>query len=282
MKKLLVIFLLLSVNIQLYSTIDTTGYKFIECKLQPFDKKKLKIKNKKHPSQPHIPAIKTFVENTTLNSQNWSGYVEVTNLQTPAVNSVTAVSGSWNVPKLSPTPDTSYCSLWVGIDGYKSPTVEQLGTGHEWVNNSQYDYAWFEMYPQGASVISNFPLKVGDSISASVVYQGDGIFLLSIANNTKKVHTSIPTQYTTSTTALRSSAEWIAEAPEYNSILPLANFSQVNFIGCTTVINGLYKQINSTFFQNAAINMIYNGGFKALTSTLTNGGQGFNVVWKHE
>ena len=52
-------------------------------------------------------------------SQNWSGYIAVTNINSPAHNSVDAVYGSWVVPnvKSSTTHDT-WCSLWVGIDGY--------------------------------------------------------------------------------------------------------------------------------------------------------------------
>lgn len=280
MKKLFIIFLLFTINYQLYSTIDTTGYKFIKCVLKPISKSLLKSKKKKKPSQPHIPALQDKA--SSFNSQNWSGYVAATNLQTPQVNSVSDVSGTWNVPALTATSDVSYCSIWVGIDGLRSSSVEQLGTGHEWVNNTQYNYAWFEMYPLGASIISNFPVNIGDSISASVVYQNNGVFLLSIANNTKKVHTAIPTQYTTSPTAQRSSAEWIVEAPAYQSILPLSHFSQVNFSQCITVINGLTKQINSKLFQNTAINMVYNAGFKAITSALSISGQSFNVQWQHE
>lgn len=271
MKKILILFLLLSFNNQIISEINTEGYKFINCALKPFIKKTDKTQLNKFP----------IFKNSTMNSQNWCGYAQATNLSAPTTNSVTNVSGTWNVPTLSATPDQSYCYIWVGIDGLKNSSVEQIGTSHSWVNGAPSHFAWYEMYPLAPAVIYGFPVNSGDSISASVAYQGNGVFLLSIANNTKKVHTSIPTQYTTSTTALRTSAEWIVEAPG-NPILPLAHFSPITMSECICVINGLTKQINSTFFQNIVITMTHSGVIKAQPSALSTSGQRFNVTWQHE
>src|SRR5437870_4998940 len=63
----------------------------------------------------------------TVYSTNWSGYAAETNLTAPAANAVTAVSGSWVVPQVTGS-STGYSSVWVGIDGYSSATVEQIGT----------------------------------------------------------------------------------------------------------------------------------------------------------
>lgn len=60
-------------------------------------------------------------------STNWSGYAVETNLGSPQSNVVTDVKGTWVVPTVSGT-GTSYCAVWVGIDGYGSPSVEQIGT----------------------------------------------------------------------------------------------------------------------------------------------------------
>src|SRR5581483_5818238 len=119
--------------------------------------------NDQHASHPHIPGPRTSrVPGNVATSTNWSGYAAETNFSHPAKNSVSAVSGSWIVPHLAATPDNSYCSLWVGIDGYSSSTVEQIGTEHDWHNGSQQNYAWFEMYPGGSYLISGFPLTPGD------------------------------------------------------------------------------------------------------------------------
>jgi len=195
------------------------GLTHIECELRPkmrssrskkYDQ--FKLTDKKGSTyecftHPHIAAK----EGT---SQNWSGYIAVTDINNPTYHSVDAVYGSWTVPNVkSGTRHNTWCSLWVGIDGYSNGTVEQIGTEHDWYNGKQVDYAWFEMYPDYSYEIVGFPLKRGDLMSASVVYKCDGVFVMTIVNETKKVYTTIPTSYTTSLVAQRSSAEWIVEAP---------------------------------------------------------------------
>ena len=89
----------------------------------------------------------------TAYSTNWSGYAAETNLSTPASNAVTAVSGSWTVPTVKGKTN-AYSSVWVGIDGYSSSTVEQLGTEQDTTRSgaTRY-YAWWEMYPNGSVLI---------------------------------------------------------------------------------------------------------------------------------
>ena len=42
----------------------------------------------------------------------------------------------------------TYAAFWVGLDGYTSKSVEQLGTDSDCTNvNSPSYYAWYEMYP---------------------------------------------------------------------------------------------------------------------------------------
>ena len=60
--------------------------------------------------------------------------------------SVSYVAGSWVVPTVS-TKTNGYSSVWVGIDGYSSSTVEQIGTEEDVVNGKATYYAWYEMYP---------------------------------------------------------------------------------------------------------------------------------------
>ena len=81
---------------------------------------------------------------SAVQSSNWSGYAAETNLNDPASGAVTAVSGSWVVPKVTPTSNssTAYSSVWVGIDGYSSSTVEQIGTDSDVVNGQVQYYAW--------------------------------------------------------------------------------------------------------------------------------------------
>lgn len=240
--------------------------KRIKCQLTPH-----------HRSKPH----QKLKEGTSL---NWSGYAAVTNLKSPSANTVSYVAGTWTIPTISRTPDDSYSSIWVGIDGYGSNSVEQIGTEQDWSQGSQQNYAWFEMYPQGSYQIQGFPVNNGDSITASVTYKGNGLFELAITNNTQGVYSIVPHAYTKSKSAARTSAEWVVEAPSTQTgVLPLADFSEVSLTKCEATINGVTGSISDSQWADDALTMaLKNGTVKAATSALTDGGADFNVTWQHE
>lgn len=271
------IFSLISINLFVLSDINISGYQLIEAKLKPiFRRSKKDFFIKRHFSSPSV-------KKTTGVSTNWAGYASLTNLTNPALNSVTQISGTWIVPKLSASSKDTFSSTWVGIDGFTSPTVEQIGTEQDWINGKQSNYAWFEMYPDFSFTIVNFTIQPGDLVTASVVYAGNSIFILSITNHTKKLHTVIPPKYTKSTVAQRSSAEWIMEAPFLKDVLPLAHFNKINFFNCTATINKIKGPINDKNWKNERIMMITeNGALKAATSDLSCYGKNFSVVFKHE
>lgn len=174
---------------------------------------------------------------TSAESYNWSGYAV-----TGSKGSVTDVTASWIVPPatcsraLTATGqnDTGgYASFWVGIDGWNSNTVEQIGTDSDCATpsgspsaNPTY-YAWFEFYPQGAYYVGNpdngfyhYVVKPYDVIKAEVSAapgatgprgrNGGTIFTAVITDETQgwtfTTNSSMPN-------AQQSSAEWIAETP---------------------------------------------------------------------
>jgi hypothetical protein len=237
-------------------------------------------------SHPHIPGSGRLSQKAQGTSTNWGGYAAAYNLNNPLKNSVSAVYGSWIVPSIKVSRNDTYCAIWIGIDGYRSSTVEQIGTGHDYVNGVAQHYAWFEMYPGDSYLINNFPVSVGDVISASVEYTGNNIFILRLYNDTKKVSFTVPTSYTTvSSPADRSSAEWIVEAPYYNGVLPLANFGRSYLFGCMANIRGTLAMIKNNSWSNIALTMVTNSGAnKAVPSALlpdpANGA--FTVDWKHQ
>lgn len=251
----------------------------IECELEPIVRgaKSEKELTSHGRDSYHLVGI---LESSSL---NWSGYATVPKTRITA-GTVTAVTGSWTVPHLTATPDDAYSSIWVGIDGYSSNTVEQIGTEQDWINGSQQNYAWFEMYPAGSYMLVGFPVDVGDSITANVHYVGRNTFQLTIYNNTKRVYAVIPSSYTRSSNALRSSAEWIVEAPSDGSgVLPLANFVSATLTNCSATISNKTGPINYVLWKFDQLNMVTSGGtVKALTSNLVNSGKGFTVLWEHE
>lgn len=83
-------------------------------------------------------------------SSNWSGYaVFAAGSKKSQSESWTYVSGTWTVPKVVATGVTSYSSIWVGLDGYNSGTVEQIGTEQDVSSAGSTRYsAWYELYPK--------------------------------------------------------------------------------------------------------------------------------------
>jgi hypothetical protein len=200
-------------------------------------------------------------------STNWSGYaVQASN------GSVTAVSGTWTVPSV--TGSGGYSAIWVGIDGYQSSTVEQIGTEQD--TSGDGDYAWYEMYPGASQTITTLAISAGDSITGSVTYSGSSFTLTLTDNTTGK---SFTTQQSGSNLQ-RSSAEWIVEAPWSGGVLPLANFNTVTFTNASATIGGKTGAINGSAWTPIAINMASSfGATEATTSVLNSTGNGFSVTY---
>lgn len=271
------VFTILFVNYNRSYAFDIlSDCKEIACTITPMGK------GLRQQSHPHIPVPGKAVSSGY--STNWGGYAALTNLNNPATNSVTAVYGSWIVPSIKTSKTNGYAAFWVGIDGYSSSTVEQIGTEHDCINGVVQHYAWFEMYPLSGYLITGFSMKPGDLIAASVICSDTkkGIFVMKLYNVTQKISTTVPTLYTTSVKAQRSSAEWIAEAPYLNSILPLANFGTANFSGCSATINGITASLNNTnSWINIMLKMVTsNSILKAVPSGISIGGS-FSITWKH-
>jgi hypothetical protein len=205
-------------------------------------------------------------------STNWAGYSSFGGNGT-----FTDVKGSWMQPTASCTNKTSYSSFWVGLDGYNSNSVEQLGTEADCSHGKPVYYAWWEMYPNPSHTIGGFTVTPGVTYTAEVKYNGSGSFTLSISGGGQ----SFSTNQTLSNPSL-SSAEWIAEAPSMCAgncrVLPLTNFGTVNFSGSSA--NG--KAINNSAWSDDPLTMVTNGlQVKAAPSGLDSSGSAFSVTWAH-
>jgi hypothetical protein len=200
--------------------------------------------------------VKAPVTNT---SSNWSGYAV-----TGAAGSVSYVAGTWTVPTVS-TKTSGYSAVWVGIDGYNSSSVEQLGTGEDVSGGRATYYAWYEMYPAGSVTISSMTVKPGDVMTASVTYDPVAKdFVLAMTDVTQSENFSITMA---APNAARSSAEWVVEAPSSGSgILPLANYGTVTFSNAYASIAGTTAQIDN--WQSYAINMTSRGTVVSTTGGL--------------
>ena len=224
------------------------------------------------------PAILSHHVRGAAQSTNWSGYAAFATGTT-----FTDVKGAWTQPKATCSGlGRKYSSFWVGIDGYNSSSVEQLGTDSDCSGSTASYYAWYEMYPAASVQISNFPVHAGDAVSAEVSRSGT-TYTLSITDSTSGKSFSISK---TQSGLANSSAEWVAEAPSQCigtcRVLPLANFGTVNFTGSFATGSGHTGSISDAAWTHDSITMVTSTGtVKAQPSALSPDGTAFSVTWKH-
>jgi hypothetical protein len=233
----------------------------------------------------NVPGLSLGPSHTVSNatSANWGGYAV-----TSSVGSVTDVKGSWIEPKIvgtCPLLTSAYSSFWVGIDGYSSSTVEQIGTDSDCQLGSATYYAWYEFYPSASVVITSLTISPGDKIYGEVHWTGTNsvLTLNDVTTNKNYTHTGSVSG------AKHDSAEWITEAPSgLTGILPLADFGTSYWGGahtgikatCEATISGVTGSIGS-FANVHRITMLNLAGTatKASPGALGKAGAGFSVKW---
>ena len=231
----------------------------------------------------HAPMIIRERHGRNATSSNWSGYAV-----TGANGLVSDVKGSWVVPAIlgNCSSTNQYASFWVGIDGYDSSTVEQIGTDSDCQNGSAVYYAWYEFYPHFSY---NVPITIhaGDVISAEVSYGAAGKFTVSITDESTTPKQSWSTSQKMPN-AKRSSAEWIIEAPSSGGILPLADFGTVDFgfdytgvsPTCWATVEGVPGAVGS-FASFVEITMVASNGAHMFQPSLSTDGTSFSDAWEY-
>lgn len=193
--------------------------------------------------------------------QIWGGYAD-----TGA--SYTSISGAWNVPALNCTSTkNSYVSPWIGIDGWSSDTVEQIGFDQDCENGVAGYYPWVEMYPAD-SIYFTETVKAGDHITASVSVSGTSWTLTE-----KDTTQGWSKTYHEKGDDDLSSAEAIVE--DLGSNIPaVANFGSITFTGLTANGTPLASAgtVNSTDIER---------GSTQLTKNSTLSGGTFKLSWLH-
>jgi hypothetical protein len=251
------------------------------------------IKSDSSSTQPlhqHMPmrwaSKPTRGENTTsVGSYNWGGYA-VTGTD------FTNIKGSWIVPTVTcgKSPN-AWVSIWVGIDGLTSSTVEQTGTTG-WCDKTTAQYfAWYEFYPAGTQTISSVPVSPGNKISTEITYSGSD-FTVQITNETTG------DTYTTTgkvSGAKRNSAEWIVESPYFVAsngfdygVLNLADFTKAEWGDDYTKVAGTNAATDSTVsgpisdFGSSIYDIThvdYLDDAQSTSSALSKDGSSFTVTW---
>jgi Peptidase A4 family len=161
-------------------------------------------------------------EENTLQSYNWSGYVDfsgakkygsssfyylITDVVVPvAQQAFGACTGGWD-----------YGSSWVGIDGDESNDVLQAGLEFDAYcsggTTATFYSPWYEWFPFGEVRITNLPIAPGDDYFVEVWHTSatQGYAYLVNLNTDQSVEVGFTAP--SGTTLIGNSAEWITERP---------------------------------------------------------------------
>ena len=233
-----------------------------------------------HPPMKVLPNVR----HDNVQSSNWSGYA--VSSPTP----YTDVVGSWVEPTATcASRSTTYGSFWVGLDGYSSNSVEQLGADSDCSRGTPSYYAWFEMYPAASVNLSSstYPVKAGDTLTGTVTHSGTS-YTLSLTDAEASGGKWTFSQPESASDA-NASAEWVAEAPQICFFIfcqqaSLTNFGTLTFTGAQAAAGAPNAPISSFTASGGPhdITMVSSTGtIKAQPSSLAAGGEGFTDTWHH-
>jgi hypothetical protein len=155
----------------------------------------------------------------------------------------------------------------------------KTGTDSDCNGTSPSYYAWYEFYPAYLVNFSN-AVAPGDTMTAEVK-DANGVITLTISDTSSTGHWTQVVTHSDRGYKL-SSAEWVAEAPSSNTVLPLANFGTVSFSGASATGAGKTGQISA--FNYDPMTMVTSAGqTKASPSGLAENGSSssFSVQWFH-
>ncbi len=140
----------------------------------------------------------------------WYGYV-VTG------STYASTTADWTMPSLACGTQGAYVSIWTGLDGYSSDTVEQVGA-EAYCSGGTADYfGWYDLYPAAPVDFSN-TLKPGDHLEAAVTYDGTQEFTITLSDVTRGWSHTVNKSLAG---AARSSAETVVEVPANLSCAPM-------------------------------------------------------------
>ncbi len=218
-----------------------------------------------------------------LQSSIWAGYV----VEGSSPGSTVRVNGSWTVSPVNCLGDNGPSVLaWIGIDGWRSGTVEQIGTRADCVAGVATYQAWSEFWPKQPDtvMIQGMDISPGDHITASIegrVVQKE--FTMRIMDDTTGVSRTVSGRYAE---AELITAEWIVEAPIVigGPRYSMAHFAPLTFSQMYAETDGRSSSLISLAEANGAsvLKLIYvcnDNSLKAQPSRIESGRNTFTVTW---
>ena len=198
-----------------------------------------------------------------LLNHNWAGYVQR--------GRTSEVSARFVVPRLAKRP-SGYASTWVGIDGYDTRYLTQVGVAEQVVGDKAAYYAWWEVLtPASMPPMQRFSIAVrpGDSMLARVTC-GGGSARMAITNLTTHRSASRTVRYS----GPCGSGEWIQEAVSVDHrISPSPNWGQVRFSSVTR------NRANARLRSSQSLDIMDGRGSQETRTSAPRNGNSFTVTW---
>ncbi len=221
----------------------------------------------------HTHAVKNVTQSASF---NWSGYADTaTKAQT-----FTKVSGAWTTPSVTCSAEDQITSDWVGLDGFTSSTVEQLGTISWCFQHTPTYFTWYEMFPAGTVEVGT-ALKPGDKITASVTRTGTS-YTLKLTDATTAGNNISVAKTCALATCKDTSAEWISERPSFSiGIVPQAHYNAFKITSGSVTANGKTTTIGAGPGVNAVTMIDATQTYNLNTVSTLTGGNAFSTTWKN-
>jgi hypothetical protein len=170
----------------------------------------------------------------------WGGYAA-------SGSGFTTITGSWTQPQVSCNTTNDLFAPWVGIDGYGSQSVEQVGVQVDCSSGSPVTSPWYEMYPADP-VYWPDQVNPGDQMTGTVTDDGNGsTYTLTLTDDTAGWTETTDQALPGGQGGQDASAEAVVESPTQS----YPSFS-VSFSGV---------QVNGQVFDNFAPQALDSGGY---------------------
>ena len=213
---------------------------------------------------------------TAATAYNWSGYADTSGTH----QAFTKVSGSWTTPSVTCSAEDQITSNWVGLDGFNSNTVEQLGTLSWCFQGKPVFFTWYEMYPAGTTEVGT-TVQPGDKIAASVTRTGTS-YALKLTDSTHTGNNISVTKTCALATCLDTSAEWISERPSFSiGIVPQAHYNAFKITNGAQTSSGKAGTIGSGTGVNSITMIDATSSYNLNTVSTLTGGNSFSTTWKN-
>jgi Peptidase A4 family len=210
--------------------------------------------------------------NLTATTSTWAGYVYTGEL-------ITSVAGTWIVPTVTfqatPIDGTLEVSAnWVGVDGWNSNTLIQVGVAEYAGSTGDTNYyPFFAYYPTYAAIIIPQPVAAGDIMMATIICTANcspnemQTWVMYMIDITQLWTWSESFQFNVTMT----SAEFILEEPD-NGEHPISNYGQ--YVNSSMIVNG-----DPTIIPNIPVIMEDSFGLSSNPSALSQPNNAFEVCY---